>query len=126
MLSILTIIYIQLSSNDLFGCTGFGYPFFLAVLSFTALMSLSYLVCATFESSKFSDAFFRESTAVSNCNFSISVFSAGILVPIFYVFPVFLFRHISEPVIKNLEIFLPINAYLLGIDLFQNYLNAGE
>jgi hypothetical protein len=40
--------------------------------------------------------------------------------------PVFLFGRISQPGIKGLEVYFPINAFLLGVDLFQDYLNTGE
>jgi hypothetical protein len=37
-----------------------------------------------------------------------------------------MFDYVSQPLFKAMEVFFPINAFLLGVDLFQNYLNAGK
>jgi hypothetical protein len=57
---------------------------------------------------------------------NFSVVATRICVPLIQLLPVFLFDHISQPAIKGLEVYFPINAFLLGVDLFQDYLNAGE
>jgi len=55
-----------------------------------------------------------------------SVVTATICVPLIYLLPVFLFDRISQSGVKGLEVYFPINAFLLGVDLFQDYLNTGE
>jgi hypothetical protein len=114
ILMIVLAMFLVFSAYNLFGCTKIGYPLLFTVLFVSALISFMFLLRAAFESSKIW--------------FSINylVLTAMICVPLICLLPVFVFDQISQPSIKSLEIYFPINAFLQGVDLFQDYLNTGK
>jgi hypothetical protein len=58
--------------------------------------------------------------------FFFSVVCATICAPLYYLMPIIIFNYFSSPTLKFMELFFPVNVFLLGIDLFQNYINTGK
>jgi hypothetical protein len=114
ILMIVMVMFLVFYVYNLFGCTKIGYPLVFTVLFVMAMMSFMFLLRAAFKCIK---AWF---------DIDRSVLTATICVPLICLLPVFVFNHISQPSIKSLEIYFPINAFLLGVDLFQDYLNTGK
>jgi hypothetical protein len=113
LLMIAMAMFLVFAAYGLFQCINIGYPLLFAVLFVSALFSFMFLLQTVFETSK--------------TWFGIDhlVLTATWCVPLICLLPVFVFDHISQPSIKSWEISFPINAFLLGVDLFQDYLNAG-
>jgi hypothetical protein len=114
LLLIAVVMFLVFIAYGIFECINIGYPLLLAVLFVLALISFMLLLQTVFETSK--------------TWFGIDhlVLTATVCVPLICLLPVFVFDHISQPSIKSWEIYFPINAFLLGVDLFQDYLNAGK